>query len=196
MPRRAKSTRPRECPYVSKGGLKLAFALERFRVNPAGRIAADFGCHKGGFTDCLLQHGAVRVHAVDTGYGILDWSLRNDPRVIVHERTNLLYWTAPEAVDLVVIDAGWTPLRASVPAALRCLKPDGELLALIKPQYEADKTELKRGVLPSERLEAVLQRVRDALPAAVALCAERRSPLKGAGGNLEAWFHLRPVGGA
>jgi 23S rRNA (cytidine1920-2'-O)/16S rRNA (cytidine1409-2'-O)-methyltransferase len=193
MAKRAKSTRPDDCPYVSKGGLKLAFALERLGVEPEGLVAIDLGCHKGGFTDCLLQHGAARVHAVDTGHGILDWKLRNDERVRVHERTNFLYWIAPEPADLIVIDGGWTPQCASLPAALQSLAPGGRILSLVKPQYEADKAELLRGVLPADRIDDVLNRLRAALAGRVAISAEVESPFQGSGGNTEWWFLLRPV---
>ena len=169
----------------------MHFALSEFSFNPAGLVVADLGCHRGGFTDCLLQHGAVRVHSVDTGYGILDWKLRNDSRVVVHERTNLLHWTAPEPVDLAVIDAGWTPQRLSLPATLRSLKPGGSILSLVKPQYEAQKSELQRGVLPEELQGTVLDRVRQSLPAEVVLLAEARCPFPGSGGNTEYWFHLK-----
>ncbi len=188
--KRARSDRPADCPYVSKGGLKLAFALDHFGLSVSGCVAADFGCHKGGFTDCLLQHGAARVHAVDTGYGVLDWKLRNDPRVVVHERANFLHWQPPEPLDLVVIDAGWTPQRLSVPAALGALKATGRLLSLVKPQYEADRTELVRGVLPEERVEGIMRTVRGALEGVATVCNEALSPVAGSGGNREVWLLL------
>ena len=189
---RARVNRPDDCPYVTKGGLKLSFALSCFNLNVAGLTAADLGCHRGGFTDCLLQHGAAGVHAVDTGYGVLDWKLRNDPRVAVHERTNLIHWTAPEPVDLVVIDAGWTPQRLSLPAALRSLKPAGRVLSLVKPQYEADKSLLRGGVLPEEQIEPVMGLLRAAVGEFAELLGEAASPIPGSGGNREWWFLLRP----
>jgi 23S rRNA (cytidine1920-2'-O)/16S rRNA (cytidine1409-2'-O)-methyltransferase len=187
---RARVNRPDDCPYVTKGGLKLSFALSCFNLDATGLAAADLGCHRGGFTDCLLQHGAARVHAVDTGYGVLDWKLRNDARVIVHERTNLIHWTAPAPVDLVVIDAGWTPQRLSLPAALCSLKSGGRVLSLVKPQYEADKALLRRGVLLEEQVEPVLCRLRSEVGALAALLAEAPSPIPGSGGNREFWFLL------
>lgn len=189
---RARVNRPDDCPYVTKGGLKLSFALSCFKLDVAGQTAADLGCHRGGFTDCLLQHGAARVHAVDTGYGVLDWKLRNDPRVTVHERTNLIHWTAPEPVDLAVIDAGWTPQRLSLPAALRSLKPSGRILSLVKPQYEADKSLLQRGVLPEEQIEAVMPQLRTAVAEIGVLLGEAPSPIPGSGGNREYWFLVCP----
>lgn len=188
--KRARVRHDETCPYVTRGGLKLAFALSTFHVNPSGMIAADLGCHRGGFTDCLLQHGAARVHAVDTGYGILDWKLRKDPRVVVHERANLLHWTAPEPLDLVAIDAGWTPQRLSVPAALRMVKPGGLVLTLLKPQYEADKGELIHGVLPRERLQATLDKVRGELRPLGKAWEEAESPVLGSGGNVEFWLAI------
>jgi 23S rRNA (cytidine1920-2'-O)/16S rRNA (cytidine1409-2'-O)-methyltransferase len=175
---------------VTRGGLKLDFALSVFHFNPAGMMAADLGCHRGGCTDCLLQHGAARVHAVDTGYGILDWKLRNDPRVVVHERTNLLHWTAPEPLDLAVIDAGWTPQRLSLPVALRLVKPGGVILTLVKPQYEAERSELDHGVLPPERLQPTLEKVREGLKPLGRAWEEAESPILGSGGNVEFWLAI------
>ena len=176
---------------MGKGGLKLQFALERFGVDPAAWTAADLGCHVGGFTDCLLQAGAAKVYAVDTGYGILDYRLRIDDRVTVCERANLLYWTAPEPMDLVVIDAGWTRQTLALPAAARMLKNDGLILSLVKPQYEADKSLLERGVLPAEHREAVLAEVRQTVPPTLELADEALSPIQGSGGNTEVWFMLK-----
>ena len=190
--KRARGDRPADCPYVSKGGLKLAFALDHFNLSAAECVAADFGCHKGGFTDCLLQHGAARVHAVDTGYGVLEWKLRNDPRVAAHERANFLHWQPPEPLDLVVIDGGWTPQRLSVPAALRALKATGRILSLVKPQYEADRKDLVRGVLPEQRIEGIMRTVRDTLQDVASIRGEVLSPVAGSGGNREVWLLLAP----
>ena len=188
--RRARVNRPHQCSYVTKGGLKLEFALAEFHVPTQGVSAVDLGCHRGGFTDCLLSHGAERVHSVDTGYGILDWKLRTDPRVIVYERTNLLHWKPPEQVDLVVVDAGWTPQRASVPAAIRCLKPTGCLLSLVKPQYEIPSAHLLKGVVPPELLQEALRDVRQRLSGIAVIEAEATSPYPGSGGNVEVWLRL------
>ena len=129
----------RDAPYVSRGAHKLAAALDAFGIDPAGRACADLGCSTGGFTDCLLRRGAARVFAVDTAYGELAWSLRNDPRVTVMERTNALHADPPAGADvtLAAIDLGWTKLERAVPAAARWLPKGGEIVALIKPQYEA-----------------------------------------------------------
>ena len=191
--KRARPNRPDRCPYVTKGGLKLEFALRRFAVPVEGVIAADLGCHRGGFTDCLLSRGARRVHAVDTAYGILDWRLRNDPRVVIHERTNLLYWNPPEPLDLAVIDAGWTRQRLSVGAAVRWLTAGGKILSLVKPQYEADRAQLVGGVLPPDLLDGVLAGVRNDLSKIADIASEAVCPFPGSGGNSEAWLYLSPL---
>ena len=108
--------------YASRAGLKLEAALREFRADVSGRVCADFGCHAGGFTDCLLIHGAARVYAVDPSYGVLAWRLRQDPRVVVMERTNALHADPPEPVDWVTIDVGWTRQALAIPAALRWLR--------------------------------------------------------------------------
>jgi len=192
--RRARVRRSAACPYVTRGGLKLEFALRHWGLDVSGLVAADFGCHRGGFTDCLLHHGARRVYAVDTAYGLLDWRLRTDPRVVVVERTNLLHWRAREPLDLVVIDAGWTSQLLSVPAACRSLSPGGMILALVKPQYEADRSRLLRGVLPEEQITEVLNSLRRQLSGIVSVEAEAPSPVPGSGGNREIWLRLRSRG--
>jgi len=170
--------------------VKLAFALHHFGVAVEGLTAADLGCHQGGFTDCLLQEGAARVHAVDTAYGVLHWNLRNDPRVVVHERTNLLHWKAPEPVGLIVIDAGWTPVLKSVRAGLASLAPGGVVLGLVKPQYEAGRGDTSRGVLPADRLASVMEGVRARIATVARIRGEVTSPVPGSGGNTEVWMHL------
>lgn len=177
--------------YVSRGGLKLAAALRDFSVDPAGFICADFGSHVGGFVDCLLQHGAARVYAVDPGYGILDYRLRRDPRVIVCERTNAMRYSSPEPCDLVTIDAGWTVQRLILPAARRCIKSTGIVLTLVKPHYESPKEWLSDGVVAEERLAEVLDRVRaDIAALGWAIAGEMDSPISGHGGNREFIWRL------
>lgn len=178
-------------PYVSRAGLKLAHALEQFRIEVTGLVAADFGCNVGGFTDCLLQHGAQHVIAIDTGYGALAWKLRNDARVTVMERTNALHAELPtgfaSGVDLVVIDMAWTPQRLAIPAAIRWLKPTGRIISLIKPHYEAkgsadpeERTMLHDGVLNEADAEAVCRRVLgEAKQWGVHVEASTRSPITG-----------------
>lgn len=121
-----------------------------------GATAADFGCNIGGFTDCLLQEGAARVYAVDTGYGMLAWKLRQDPRVVVLERTNAMHVELPEPVDLVAVDVGWTRQRHILPNALGQVKPDGLILSLFKPQYEAERPMVRRGHVAPDDFDEVL----------------------------------------
>lgn len=152
--------------FVGRGGHKLRAALEAFGVSPAGVACADLGCSAGGFTDCLLQHGAARVYAVDTAYGQLAWKLRNDPRVVVMERTNALHATPAEAVALVVIDLGWTRQERALPAAARWLAPGGRIITLIKPHYEVEKSALgPGGVLDEDAARATVERVIASIPA-------------------------------
>lgn len=184
------------CPYVSRGGLKLAAALDAFQTNPTGLACADLGCNVGGFTDCLLQRGARRVYAIDTGYGTLDYALRRNDRVIVMERTNALRVQLPERLDLVVIDVGWTRQRYVVPAAAGLLKPGGRIISLIKPQYEVPQGRLRNGVLPPAEAEAVLARVLDDL-ARRGFTTLRwiESPIQGDAGNREFLALLNPARG-
>lgn len=150
--------------FVSRGGLKLAHALDTFALDVAGFVCADLGCSTGGFTDCLLQRGARRVIAVDTAYGQLAWKLRSDERVEVRERTNALHADPSEPVDLVVIDLGWTPQARAIPAARHWLKPTGRILSLVKPHYEAPKEALgPGGVLDDADAERTAEDVRKAL---------------------------------
>lgn len=179
-----------DCPFVGKGGLKLQFALEHFDMDVGGLTVADLGCHIGGFTDCLLMNGAEKIYAVDTAYGIFAWKLRNDKRVVLFERMNALYWIPPELVDMVVIDLGWTRQVKSLPAAAEILKPGGEILSLVKPQYEAPGQWLKKGVVPEERLKDTMSIVHDCLPKNLKLIQQVCSPYLGGGGNTEFWFRL------
>jgi 23S rRNA (cytidine1920-2'-O)/16S rRNA (cytidine1409-2'-O)-methyltransferase len=189
---------PGPVEWASRGAGKLAAALDLFMIDPSGRVCADLGCSTGGFTDVLLRRGAARVHAVDTGYGVLAWRLRSDPRVVVHERTNALHATLPEPCGLVVIDVGWTRQEKIVPAALALLAPGGEVVSLLKPHYEAPREWLERGVLPAARVDevtaAVLARLAAAAPSCV-VAGTALSPVPGGkGGNLEVLLHLRRAG--
>ena len=174
-------------PYVSRGGHKLAHALDAFEVDPTGLVCADLGCSVGGFSDCLLQRGAVKVYAVDTGYGVLDWKLRSDDRVVVMERTNALHVEIPEPCGLVVVDASWTRQTRIMPKALSLLGPGGGVVTLVKPHYEARREWLEKGVLPEERHPEVLASVMAELGAAGCdVRGPETSPLRGGkGGNLE-----------
>lgn len=178
--------------FVSRAGQKLDHALTTFAIDVAGRVCADLGCNVGGFTDCMLQRGAARIYAVDTGYGVLDYRLRKDARVIVMERTNAMHVTLPEPVSLVTIDVAWTRQKHILPAAARLLSAEGEVVTLIKPHYEADKRLLRGGVLPEEHLAKVLEAVRaDIAHAGFSWIADTLSPIRGAKGNLEYLAHLR-----
>ena len=184
------------CPYVSRGGLKLEKALRDFGVKPEGYVCSDSGASTGGFTDCLLQQGAKKVFAIDVGYGQLDWKIRSDPRVVVMERTNIRYVTPDqlgEQLDLSVIDVSFISLKIVLPAIKELLKPTGQVLCLIKPQFEAGKEKVgKKGVV---RDKAVHQEVLDNF---VALADELNftilgltfSPVKGPEGNIEFLGHL------
>ncbi|MFP4355842.1 MAG: SAM-dependent methyltransferase [Phycisphaerae bacterium] len=181
---------PDHCPYVSRGGLKLQAALDAFEINPAGQLWADFGCNVGGFTDCLLQRGAAKVFAVDTGYGQLAWTLRKDDRVVVMERTNALHAEAPELVDGVAIDAGWTCQDRIIPAAAAWLGPDGpgHVISLLKPHYEWTKLagQKARAPLDDRQIRQVLDAVAGQL-AGLGWAIGRKipCPITGKGGNTE-----------
>jgi 23S rRNA (cytidine1920-2'-O)/16S rRNA (cytidine1409-2'-O)-methyltransferase len=184
-------------PFVSRAGRKLAAALDGFGIDPAGRVCLDVGASTGGFTDCLLQRGASRVYALDVGRGQLHASLRSDPRVVVLEGRNARYLAAgdvPEPVQLVTIDVSFISLRLVVPAVLPCLAPGGELVALIKPQFEAPRGSVgKGGILRDEALrhEVIAERGRDLVALGLELIEVMDSPVAGVGGNREALAHLR-----
>jgi len=179
-----------EKKFASRAGLKLEAALDAFNIDLGGRVCADFGSHAGGFVDCLLQRGAAKVYAVEPGYGVLDYRLRKDSRVVVHERTNALRFVSPEPCDLVTIDVGWTPQRLILPAARRALKPSGRVVTLIKPHYEAPKEWLRDGVAKTEHLDDILTACRrDAAELDWIIADECRSPIEGHGGNVE-WLWL------
>lgn len=155
-------------PYVSRGGLKLAQALDAAGIDIDGRVAMDVGASTGGFTDCLLQRGARRVYAIDVGYGQLAWKLRNDPRVVVHERTNIRKLdrhAIDEHIDIAVADCSFISLRTVYPAMARFLEPGATVVALVKPQFEAGRERLgKGGVVRDEHVrELVIDEVRGAL---------------------------------
>jgi 23S rRNA (cytidine1920-2'-O)/16S rRNA (cytidine1409-2'-O)-methyltransferase len=176
--------------YVSRGGEKLAAALAAFGVSPAGLICADVGASTGGFTDCLLQNGAAKVYAIDVGHGILHWKLRQDSRVIVMEKTNARYAAQlPEPIELVTVDASFISLKVLLPVIQKWLTPAGNVIALIKPQFEAGRKEAARGrgVVRDPEVHAAI--LRDVLSFAEAQgCAVRgliRSPIEGPKGNVE-----------
>lgn len=186
-----------EHPYVSRGGVKLAHALEHFGISVQGRTALDIGASTGGFTHCLLLRGAERVLAVDVGYGQLAWSLRQDPRVKVLERVNARYLTLEqigEPPDLAVIDASFISLKLLIPALLPLLKPPGEILALVKPQFEVGRGKVgKGGVVRQEkdRLEAVQGLALHFEGLNLSVSEPTASPILGAKGNQEFFLYLR-----
>ena len=177
--------------YVGRGGEKLKFAIDRLGLGLRGLVAADFGCNIGGFTDCMLQEGAVRVYAVDTGYGMLAWKLRQDARVVVMERTNAMHVRLPERVGVVSVDAGWTRQRHILPNALAQCMPDGTVLSLFKPQYEAEREHVRRGRIKEEAFEPVLASTLTELAAmGVAVREVVRLPQDRKRKNPEAILHI------
>lgn len=173
--------------FVSRGGLKLQHAIEQFKVDVSGKVVLDVGSSTGGFVDCLLQNGASKVYGLDTSYGELAWKLRNDPKVVVMERTNILHLEGlPEKVDLVTIDAGWTRLNLVLKIVKGLLKEDGQVIALLKPHYEAEKYDLVKGVLKEEMLVPVNEKVKaQILDLGFKISGETESPILGGGGNRE-----------
>jgi len=185
-----------DIPYVSRGGIKLESALAEFRIDPTGFVCLDVGASTGGFTDCLLQKGAKSVISVDVGYGQLAWKLRNDPRVLVMERSNIRNLSpdaVPEPVDLVVIDVSFISLKIVVPSILKLIRQDAAIIALIKPQFEVGKGMVGKGgvVRDPAQHDAVIRdlsgffidqnlSVRSVIP----------SPIKGPKGNKEFFIHM------
>ena len=184
------------CPYVSRGGLKLEKALRDFGVDPTGYVCSDSGASTGGFTDCLLQQGASKVFAIDVGYGQLDYKIRNDPRVVVMERTNVRYVTPEqlgEPLDLSVIDVSFISLKIVLPVIKTFLKPTGQVLCLIKPQFEAGKDKVgKKGVVrdPQVHKEVLDNFVSLAQENGFRILGLTFSPVKGPEGNIEFLSHL------
>jgi 23S rRNA (cytidine1920-2'-O)/16S rRNA (cytidine1409-2'-O)-methyltransferase len=179
-------------PFVSRGGLKLAQALKDFSVNPAGQTAVDIGASTGGFTDCLLQNGAKKVFAVDVGYGQLDWKLQSDDRVVMVDRKNArqlsLDEIGGEAQDLAVIDVAFISLKLILPAVFKILKPGGQWIALVKPQFEVGKDEVEnKGIITdlNKHMKVLLELNRFVEDAGWCLRNICRSPIKGQKGNQE-----------
>jgi 23S rRNA (cytidine1920-2'-O)/16S rRNA (cytidine1409-2'-O)-methyltransferase len=180
--------------FVSRGGFKLEHALDTFGIDVRGRVAVDIGASTGGFTDCLLQRGAARVYAIDVGYGQLDYRLRQDQRVVVLERVNARdLRILPEAVDMVAIDVSFISLRLIWPAAIAVAKSDADIVALIKPQFEAGRDLVnRRGVVTDERtrLRVVADVVAGAGEVGLSVRGLTKSPIIGPAGNVEflSWF--------
>lgn len=183
-------------PYVSRGGLKLAKAMEVFGLDLTGMICVDIGASTGGFSDCMLQHGASKVYAVDTGYGKLAWKLRTDERVVPLERTNARYLTheqIPEELDLASVDVSFISLRLILPALRGILGPEGQVVCLVKPQFEAGKDKVgKKGVVrdPKVHLEVLEHFLVHADEADFSVKDMTFSPIRGPEGNIEYLGHL------
>ena len=185
------------CPYVSRGGLKLEKAMKNFDVTLEGKVCMDVGASTGGFTDCMLQNGAVKVYSIDVGYGQLDWKLRNDPRVVCMEKTNIRY-VLPENLegpaDFSSIDVSFISLTKVLLPVRNLLTEEGEIVCLIKPQFEAGREKVgKKGVVrdPAVHRE-VIEKVRDyAMSIFMEPCHLSFSPIKGPEGNIEYLLHLK-----
>jgi 23S rRNA (cytidine1920-2'-O)/16S rRNA (cytidine1409-2'-O)-methyltransferase len=184
-------------PFVSRGGFKLDKALKVFPIDPAGKKCIDCGASTGGFTDVLLQHGAAKVYSVDVGYGQLDWKLRNDPRVVNLERTNLRYVTEeqiPEKLELAVMDVSFISIKLVLPAVKNLLIPGADLVCLIKPQFEAGREEVgKKGVVRDPAVHSkVINSILDFAPTiGLTVMGLDFSPIKGPEGNIEYICHMK-----
>jgi len=184
-------------PYVSRGGVKLDYALKEFKIKVKGKVAIDVGASTGGFTDCLLQHGAAKVYAIDVGYGLLDWKLRQDPRVKVIERTNIRYLT-PEIIkakipNFATIDVSFISLSKVLPAVYNLLADKAEVVALIKPQFEARREQVgKGGIVKDEKVhKEVIEKVKRAVEEiGFKVQGVIPSPIAGADGNVEFLIYL------
>ena len=200
VPEAVRVTLKESPPFVSRGGEKLAGALEHFAVSPAGKVALDTGASTGGFTHCLLTRGARRVYAVDGGYGQLDLSLRNDPRVAVLDRVNIRHLpkeAIPEPIDLATLDLSFISLTLVLPKILEFLSPGGEILAMVKPQFEVGKGQVGKGgvVRDLELQQGAVARVAAAAAAlGLKVSPAFPSPLKGPKGNQEYFLYLSRQG--
>jgi 23S rRNA (cytidine1920-2'-O)/16S rRNA (cytidine1409-2'-O)-methyltransferase len=180
--------------YVSRGGLKLEAALAHFAVDPSGKVCMDVGTSTGGFTDCLLQHGAPRVHAVDTGAGQIDWKLRTDSRVVLHEKVNARYLTAAEIgepVQLICCDVSFISVTLLIPALAPLLEANGDWIILVKPQFEVGRELVGKGgiVRDPAAQQAACEKVSKAVAAAGFKSDLTESPILGAEGNREFLLH-------
>lgn len=180
--------------YVGRGGLKLEGALDAFHIDPHAKVCADVGASTGGFSDCLLQRGAARVYAIDVGYGQIAWKLRTDERVIVMDRVNIRFLDRlPEAIDLAVVDVSFISLTLVLPVVEKLLAPRGEMVALIKPQFEAGRDQVgKGGIVRDVRVHrAVIEKiVKYAIDRGLRLGGLCRSPIEGTDGNVEFFVQL------
>jgi len=185
------------CPFVSRGGLKIEKALAEFKVDPKDKTAADIGAGTGGFTDCLLKHGAKKVYAIDVGYGQIDWKLRQDPRVAVIERKNAREMKSedlPEKVDIAVMDVSFISILKILPSISNILKDDGIVVTLVKPQFEVGKGEVPRGgVIKDKKIhKKVLEKIKASMGGlGYEVLGETSSPITGREGNVEFFLYLR-----
>jgi 23S rRNA (cytidine1920-2'-O)/16S rRNA (cytidine1409-2'-O)-methyltransferase len=184
------------CPYVSRGGLKLAGALADFGLSLEGKVAIDMGASTGGFTDCMLSKGAVRVYAIDVGYGQLDWKLRQDPRVVSMEKTNIRHLDPagfPEQVDFISIDVSFISLGLILPVAAALLKEEGDLVCLVKPQFEAGREQVGKGGIvrdPAVHREVIAKVMDMGRSLGLLTAGLTPSPVTGAKGNIEYLLHF------
>lgn len=183
-------------PYVSRGGLKLEKAMKLWNIDLTGKICADIGASTGGFSDCMLQYGAAKVYAVDTGYGKLDWKIRTDPRVIALERTNARYLTheqVPDELDFASVDVSFISLRLILPALRGVIRDGGEVVCLVKPQFEAGRENVgKKGVVrdPAIHLQVLEHFLEHTKENEFSVKALTFSPIKGPEGNIEYLGHI------
>ena len=184
-------------PFVSRGGLKLEQAVNEFSIDLNEKTGMDVGASTGGFTDCMLQHGAVKVYAVDVGYGQFDWGLRKDERVVLLEKTNIRYLeksSVPDKIDIATIDVSFISLMKVIPNVLEFLKPEGEIVALIKPQFEAERKDIGKGGVvkdESKRLEIVEMIKTWAERTGLDVLGTTTSPIKGPKGNVEYLIYMK-----
>jgi 23S rRNA (cytidine1920-2'-O)/16S rRNA (cytidine1409-2'-O)-methyltransferase len=191
----------KECdiPYVSRGGLKLEAALRFFDINPSGMIVMDIGCSTGGFTDCVLKNNAKKVYAVDVGYGQFDWSLRQNPKIVLLEKTNIRYLdkgSVSLTPDLILIDVSFISLSKVLPKTIEFLKADGAVLALIKPQFEVGKGMVEKGGIVRDitRRKAAVENIRDfSETIGFKTLGIFESPVHGQKGNIEYFIYLRKI---
>jgi 23S rRNA (cytidine1920-2'-O)/16S rRNA (cytidine1409-2'-O)-methyltransferase len=186
-----------DIPYVSRGGLKLKAAIDFFSIGLKDKTAMDVGSSTGGFTDCMLQMGAKKVYCIDVGYGQIAWPLRNDPRVILLERTNIRHLERkkiPDIIDIATIDVSFISLTKVIPKVLEFLKENGEILALVKPQFEVGKGEVGKGGIVREekkRLAAVASVRAEIETAGLHAVGVFESPVRGQKGNIEYFLYLK-----
>lgn len=179
------------CPFVGRGGLKLAKALNEFNIDVTDKVAVDIGASTGGFTDCLLQNGAKKVYAIDVGYGHLDYSLRKDPRVISMEKTNIRYLDYDQildAIDFISIDVSFISLTLVLPIAAKLLENNGQMVCLVKPQFEAGKEQVGKGGIVKDKdihIQVINKVIGSARDQSLRLEGLTFSPVKGAKGNIE-----------